>query len=111
MLITQDLLKVSQTHLEAPCSCYMLKVPNDRKGRVPRRLIPDRFHPGNLRGESKSYFFILPLPGERRNAKSICGGGKLLPACLPLCENNRPFRPGHCGGRVLGKYMRKKESR
>lgn len=45
----------------------------------------------------KSYFFILPLPGERRNTKYICGGGKLLPACLLLCENNRPFRPGHWG--------------
>lgn len=59
----------------------------------------------------KSCFSIFPLAGERSTSDYICGGGKLLPACLLLCANNRPFRPGHREVGVLGKYTRKKESR
>lgn len=52
-----------------------------------------------------------PYQEKEEPQKYICGGGERLPACLLLCENNRPFCPGHRGVGVLGKYMRKKESR
>lgn len=49
---------------------------------------------------SKAPYFLIPASaGERKSKVYICGGGKLLPVCLLLCKNNRPVRPGHCGGR------------